>query len=524
MSKKPIPIIDIFAGPGGLGEGFSHVIKANGDPVFEVALSIEKDPIARETLKLRAFVRLLKAKKPDLLLRYYRELGISLTVAQLYALAPKLEQDADREAWQQELGPDSVLGVRKRISEALPASDDPWVLIGGPPCQAYSLVGRSRNAGKDGYRIEGDSKAQLYLEYLQILADHKPAVFVMENVKGLLSVSYNSASIFDRIRRDLQAPGAALEGEGRKTRFRPAYNLFTVSPRESPLFDSILSPRDFVVKAELHGVPQARHRVIIVGVRNDVVTDGPEALTFADGPSVRDVVGDLPRLRGGLSSADSAANWRAAIEGARWSDWFQKADDDVQRRIARMVSDLALPKADRGAEAVERVTAPAVLDHWYRPADLALLWNHSSRSHIAEDLMRYVFAAAWAQCHNTTPHLRDFPRSLLPAHRNAKNAGDDVPFGDRFRVQVAGRPSTTVTSHISKDGHYYIHYDIAQARSLTVREAARLQTFPDDYFFCGGRTSQYVQVGNAVPPYLASQIGARVAAVLGVASGRRPHA
>ena len=131
--------------------------------------------------------------------------------------------------------------------------------------------------------------------------------------------------------------------------------------------------------------------------------------------------------------------------------------------------------------------------------------NHQSRRHMDSDIHRYLFCSVFAQQHHKAPKLSDFPDELLPNHKNV-DKGKIGLFSDRFRVQLKDTPATTVTSHISKDGHYYIHYDPTQCRSLSVREAARLQTFPDNYFFEGNVTQQYHQVGNAVPPLLAKQL------------------
>jgi DNA (cytosine-5)-methyltransferase 1 len=160
---------------------------------------------------------------------------------------------------------------------------------------------------------------------------------------------------------------------------------------------------------------------------------------------------------------------------------------------------------------MEGVSIPAKYPCWFWDKRLQGVCNHETRVHMREDLHRYFFAAVFAREFKRSPLLEDFPKALLPEHENVEAALKATKFNDRFRVQMAGRPSTTIVSHIARDGHYYIHYDPAQCRSLTVREAARLQTFPDNYFFEGSRTHQYQQVGNAVPPLLANKIAGIVA-------------
>ncbi|HEX7151426.1 MAG TPA: DNA (cytosine-5-)-methyltransferase [Thermoanaerobaculia bacterium] len=500
-------MIDLFAGPGGLGEGFSAFSPAASGPAFRIGLSIEKDPTARQTLRLRSFFRQFpQGDVPD---AYYRFLRKEVQEQDVYRAFPREAAKADREAWRAELGAEEPAEIDRRVQKVITGSDA-WVLIGGPPCQAYSLVGRARRAGDENF--ERDHRHYLYREYLRILARHQPDVFVMENVKGILSATLDGKHTFQRILSDLQRP----EDPDQPSRKRVSYRLYAISC-EQVEDGSQPEPSDFLVRCENYGVPQARHRVIVLGVREGSGR-APGVLKRARSvPTIAETIGDLPPLRSQLSgTSNDATSWLAAI--ARGAEIIKSVRPD---KLLHDVLSEALERArgvtDLGAEFVKSSNRPRYRPKWFYDSRIGGACNHSGRRHLAADVQRYFFAATFAAAGNgnaRSPRLADFPPQLLPAHANVLQGIEEGKFSDRFRVQVKDHPSTTITSHIAKDGHYYIHYDPSQARSLTVREAARLQTFPDNYFFCGPRTSQYQQVGNAVPPFLAHQIAAIVYSLL----------
>jgi DNA (cytosine-5)-methyltransferase 1 len=494
----PIPVIDLFAGPGGLGEGFSSLLNAERERVFKIKLSIEMDELAHRTLELRAFFREFPVGEAPQ--DYYDYLARKISRDELFLRHKRQAERAWDEAWHAELGGDETPNTRvdERIQAALDGADD-WMLIGGPPCQAYSLVGRSRVIGGTGglAQYEADPRHRLYKHYLRILAAHQPPMFVIENVKGLLSAKVKQERIFDRILADLRNPSAAMPG------FAPVqYNLYPLAADRGDLLGGF-DPEDFVLCAEKHGVPQARHRIIILGVRADIQRM-PGALARAIPVTVQQAIGDLPVLRSGLSKKDDSADaWCQAIREMAGAAWLHH--HELRGAITNAIHQIG-ENLTRGGVYVAGGTRAAIHPRWFYDRKLGGVCNHETRGHIHKDLQRYLFAAVYAHAKGHSPLLKDFPRPLLPHHENVEAAMTENKFNDRFRVQVAGKPSTTVVSHISKDGHYYIHYDPSQCRSLTVREAARLQTFPDNYLFEGPRTEQYRQVGNAVPPWLAKQI------------------
>lgn len=478
-----IKIIDVFAGPGGLNEGFSSVRDKNGEPTFEMAGSFEMDAMAVRTLQLRAAAREVGAiKDPD----YLRFLHGDLSLDELLARPEfhRAHEKAASHVHHLELGQATRDESDRLIAQAVDGND-PWVLVGGPPCQAYSLAGRSRRGLTDEFLA--DNKHFLFMEYLHIIEKHRPTIFVMENVKGLLSATHGETRMFDRILADLSCHGAyeirSLVVAGEDTR-----------------------PQDFVIRSELYGIPQRRHRVILLGVGRDLKAHDVLAQTPGFKTVEETIEDDLPQVRSLISPRrnDHLDEWRrlrtqgATLAGrngcAVWDDGN-----------APSVSETHMSYTGEGSQ--------TELGRWLRPPELERVTLHDPRSHMPMDLVRYSYLA-WMGKNGQSPTVRELPSELVPNHKNVR--AKTTPFVDRFRVQQQRAPSNTIVSHISKDGHYFIHPDPMQMRSLTVREAARLQTFPDDYFLVGPRTQQYHQVGNAVPPFLAHQVAQSVARLLGV--------
>jgi len=510
--KGKFGIIDLFSGPGGLGEGFC-AYQEEGLRPFEIDVSVEKDPVAHSTLRLRAFLRKFDDEFPTEYIDFLNEGGEEPDWADLY---PREWALAEQETLNLTLGEaETTAALDKRIAEIRKRRGDRIILIGGPPCQAYSLAGRGRKPSELGYVAHDENRHLLYQEYINVLRKLRPAAFVMENVKGMLSSSIEKRKVFDLVTEDLRSGGGTAE-----------YELFPLSG--STDLHGYAQPKVFVVAAEDHGVPQARHRVIIVGVRRDLISDvdgfePPRLAGVARRTTVRDVLSEMPPLRSGISArggyVDDVMNWKRTV--ALGASKIAAMSHGLQGQAAGNF-DKALGTVDRSKKiTVEKrkgttggtllpETCPEDLRTWLEDDRLDSLSLHETRGHMVGDLERYLFASSWATATGASPKAKDFPDELAPRHDNWKSG----KFNDRFRVQPWDLPSSTVTCHLSKDGHYFIHPDPAQCRSMTVREAARLQTFPDNYHFKGNRTQQYVQVGNAVPPFLAWKIATALHPVL----------
>ena len=385
--RTPIKVIDLFSGPGGLGEGFSSIQDENGSKIFKLISSIEREPSAHRTLKLRAFFRQFDEAPKE----YYDFLKGKLGASpeeKLYKIPKFAEQvaAAEKEALNLELGKDD-----EKIYSAISASlgSDDCVLIGGPPCQAYSVAGVARNKSNQKYDPTLDNRNFLYKEYLKVIALFQPLIFVMENVKGMLSAKINGEFIYKSIFKDLEDPSASIKLSPLNQK---SHKYRIVSFVTSVDNNEILQPKDYIINSEEYGIPQRRHRVILLGIREDIADNWKsDRLLVGNSPvAVKDVLSDLPKLRSGLSKElNTDDNWLKSIKenASTTIDSLHKNGQQlIANEFAKAISEIEIPKSKQGNNfGLKRPTSMKnkYLKSWYYDKKLSgHICNHETRGHL----------------------------------------------------------------------------------------------------------------------------------------------
>jgi len=400
---KPLTYIDLFAGAGGLSEGF---IRAGFNPIAHV----EMDENACDTIKTRLlYHHLVKENKEDIYKKYLLK---EINREKLYQNDPDRLLDS---VINTEITKETINDVFEKIDRQI-RKKQVDVIIGGPPCQAYSLIGRSR----DPNRMAFDKRNFLFEYYAEFLKRYKPQYFVFENVTGLLTAS-------DYLNRMIEL-------------FQSKEVGYTVEYQ--------------TLNASNFGVLQNRKRVIIIGKLGNTSFKYPDFEKKIHNWTIKPhLFNDLPFLKPG--------------DEHDFIDYSNETSDYLNESAIRN--------------------------------GLPFVTQHISRPHNKRDLEIYKIAIEKWLNEGKRLHYNEIPESLK-THKNEKS------FLDRFKVVDPNGVSHTLVAHIAKDGHYYIYPDLNQIRSISVREAARIQSFPDDYYFEGGRSAAFKQIGNAVPPLLAFAI------------------
>ena len=394
-------IIDLFAGAGGLSEGF----RRNG---LDVIAHVEMDTNASLTLKTReAYYYCLENNKINLYKNYIQG---KISRDEFYSNIPNSIFD---KVLNYEISSKTFPTIVEKIDYLL-GDEKVAGIIGGPPCQAYSIAGRSRD--KDN--MENDPRNYLYKYYLNFIKYYQPTFFVFENVLGLLSAK--KGKIFENIKKEMQALG---------------YDIYC----------NILNSSDF-------GVLQSRKRVIISGWKKECKISQPVYPKVDKKYSINNLFSDLPSILPG------------------------EVNNQYKKSSNKCLIDLKIRNKN-----------------WN-----ILTYNMCRPLNNNDSNIYYKYISIWNEEKRQLKY-DELPHNLI-THKNTKS------FLDRYKVIDGDGISQTIVAHIAKDGHHFIHPDINQCRSITVREAARIQSFPDDYYFESSRTSAFQQIGNAVPPLMAEII------------------
>jgi DNA (cytosine-5)-methyltransferase 1 len=411
---KELSFIDLFAGAGGLSEGF---IRAGFKPIAHVEMN--KD--ACDTLKTRtAFHHLKENDRVD---EYYDYLKGKITRQEYWTKVP---ENLINSVINTEISAETLPFIFQKIDKEL-GNKKVDLVIGGPPCQAYSVAGRAR----DPKGMADDPRNHLYIHYVKFLERYKPKIFVFENVPGILSA--NNGDFLKKIFDAVRAIGYELE----------------IPPKK------FLNAKDF-------GVLQDRKRVIIIGWKKELKLNYPRFTEKEIKYNIKQhLFSDLPKLKNG-GGCFGATNYNKPSTEYLDKYKLRNGQDFTTQHIAR-------PNNDNDLE-IYRIAVQE--------------WNKGKRLNYAE-----------------------LPERLIK-HSNTKS------FTNRFQVVNGNGIAHTVVAHIAMDGHYYIHPDVNQNRSITVREAARIQSFPDDYFFEGSRTAAFKQIGNAVPVLMAEGIAKKIKEII----------
>ncbi len=427
-------VIDLFSGAGGLTEGFL----SEG---YKFIAHIEKEYWACETLKTRIMYYYLREKndlemynKYLLSANHYHDIEKNREI--VFGKYPELKEILNKTVLNKKFGntkkdqkATDIKEIIKLINLSMEFFNEKKIdlIIGGPPCQAYSIIGRSRMKEK----VREDERNYLFYYYRDMVKKYKPKMFIFENVPGIFSAQ--DGKIFDEISIEFSKIGYELKvgnKEERKENLQEAVN---------------------------YSVYQTRKRVILFGVRKDLDYEYPDFTKYAE-----------------------------------------KFNEEINTKNA--ILDLNKLKEGEGHDRklVKYKTKPQSKYEEYLRKDSIGIVNHKARKLNDRDKEIYQLAIEKAN-KNQKLYYDELPPNLK-THKNEKQ------FSDRFKVHGMYEIPHTIVAHISKDGHYNIHPDIRQCRALTVREAARIQSFPDNYLFEGPRTAQYTQVGNAVPPLLSKAI------------------